>query len=389
MTSPPLRRPGAPARPRLCLVEPRHSHEEVLSPLIGALAEDFDLHVHAPRSLLALDLLQAQAGQFRARPFRWEQSAPRLRRAAQLPGLYRRLRREIDEIEPDLVLFNSVHDAADLLFIALAFRGVRKVQVVHDFRLFMRPGLRALYGQFDHNLVLSDDVLDYMCRHHQEFGRLDYYLPLHYEPFRSTGPQSSGEQTGPLELVVLGSTDLRRRNYVGLLDGLGAAGFRDSTAPIRVEFVGRASAQLKAKVAANRLEGCVRLHDAFVPFEEMFATLKRADLLLFLVDETTENVFSYNRLQTSCSSIWARAFEKVCVSSKALKIDKKLEDKCFFYDGSEIAQFLRRVGDGEIGREAIEAKRRRFREDGMPSRELERARLVSLLLRVAGHRPRW
>ena len=54
---------------RIALVEPNHSHEEVLFPLIELLRGVCEVHVVAPQSLLDVDLLRDTRHMYQAVPY--------------------------------------------------------------------------------------------------------------------------------------------------------------------------------------------------------------------------------------------------------------------------------------------------------------------------------
>ena len=194
---------NADTRKRVCLIEPRHNHEEVAFPIVSLLRDHYEVHVIAPQSLLDVDLLRYTRHLFRGEPIEWDSAVPRWRRLGMMRRNYALIREIVDAIAPEFVIFNSTYSLPDLLQIVTTFRGVRKVQVIHEFRQFLWPGMRRLFAQFDLNLVISEDVQRYVVGHHPEFSALQYVLPIHFDGFlgaEGAAARSGGEVGGGLRV---------------------------------------------------------------------------------------------------------------------------------------------------------------------------------------------
>lgn len=379
-------------RPTICLVEPCHSHEEVLFPLIDYLWDDYDLHVCAPQSLLDVDIMSRTRHLYKAVPIPWRQSATRCSRLLQMPRKYQFIRKHVASINPEIVLFNSTHNIAELLMIAVMFRGIRKAQVVHDFSHYLRPGMMWLYDCFDVSLVISEDVYEYVSRHHPNYGKLDFFLPFSFKEFEDTLPNTGDEEANVgdvLHLGVIGAIDPNRRNYEGLLQSLAMWHAKGARQPrFMLSLIGKAPASFQKRIEQESLIKWVRCYDGFVSFREMFGILRKLDLVLFLIDDTTTERKRYNQYTVSCTSIWVRAFRKACASSREFPLERELRDKCIFYDGSHVEQLFEAIERGSVSRDTLKEIEARYSMDVSLFRREQKKRLVQALKPSSGQAAR-
>jgi hypothetical protein len=375
------------SKPKICLVEPCHSHEEVLFPLIELLRDDYDVTVLAPQSLLDVDLLSRTRALYRAVPFTWDQKATKWRRLLRLPGKYLQIRRLIASSRPDLVLFNSTYTWVDLLLIACLFGHLPKAQIVHEFQPFLRPGMRWLYNRFGLSLVISEEVFDYVSKRHPNYPSLDYFLPIYFSAFeqacRHEAPAEKGAEK-PLQLGVFGSVDKARRNYDGLLQSLAAWSRLGRKACFQIHLVGKLPAEYRDFIRANRIEHLVRYSDTFVPFDAMFETLQSVDIVLFLIDASVRDCDVYNRYKITGSSTLIKGFKKVCASSRDFRVDATLTDTCVYYDGAQVEQLFAQIESGQITRDLIRAMEARYAGAEYLQKGRQQARLVGALRRLSG-----
>ena len=344
---------------RIALVEPNHSHEEVLFPLIELLRGVCEVHVVAPQSLLDVDLLRDTRHMYQAVPYVPALPKSRIGRRLGVGRRYAAIRKAIDRIRPDLVLFNSVPSRVDELCVAWFFRSHSKIRVIHNFQNCLSPLGRLLYSAFDGNLVISEQVHRYVAAHHPHFGKLGYVLPIFFGGFRDAAavrPSVRKPADGGLKLGVFGSIEQERRNYRGLLDALSHWSGRADGANFHVHLVGKAPAWLQAEIRRNDLQKIVTLYERFVPFREMFDLFDGMDLVLFLIDDSVANAGHYNRYKISGTSTLMKAFPKAGASSTDFILDDALKPRCYFYSGQNVQGLLEQIARGEITRETIQAK---------------------------------
>ena len=376
-----------PKNPRICLVEPCHSHEEVLLPLIDLLHEDYEVHVIAPQSLLDVDLLRRTRHLYTAVPLDWNQRTPRWRRILSMPGKYRQIRRLVAAIGPEVVVFNSTYKLPDLLLIAAFFRDIPKAQIIHEFQAFLKPGMRLFYNAFDMNLLISEEVYSYVTGHHPAYRALDYFLPISFGAFAAASAPDVPAQSDiapVLQLAVFGSAGGHRRNYAGLLNSL-ASWLRDGRPPgFILHLVGELPEEYRCFIRDHQLEPVVRYYDSFVPFEELFRVLRKVDIVLFLIDATVRDCAVYNRYKITGSSTLIKGFGKACASSRDFRVDASLVDQCFFYAGDRVEELFEAIADGRINRSTVSGLAARASDKALFTREAQRDRLVRALKTVRG-----
>jgi len=376
-------------KPKICLIEPCHSHEEVLFPMINLLRDDYDVHVLAPQSLLDVDILSRTRRLYTGVPIRWDQEAARWRRLLRMPGKYREIRHLVDSIGPEVVVFNSTYERSDLMLIDAFFKGIPKAQVIHNFQRFLKPGMRRIYEAFDLNLVISEEVYGYVTEHQPEYRSLDYFLPIFFGGFEAGGGTAAPPPTEPdpiLHLGVFGSAGNYRRNYQGLLRSLTAWGRSDRAPGFVLHLVGELPGEYRDFVNRHDLGHVVRCHDQFVPFEEMFRILRSVDIVLFLIDATVRDCAAYNRCKITGSSTLIKGFRKACAASRDFKLDEILEDKCFLYDGSHVEELFESIANGSIDKAAVREREARYEGNLLLTREEQKARLVRALKGVRAAR---
>jgi glycosyltransferase involved in cell wall biosynthesis len=371
-------------KPKICLVEPHSEHEEVLAPLIDLLYEDYDIYVIAPRELLKADLLSGMSHRFEGIPFEWSQKSSKLRRLLRMPGKYRDIRRIIDSIQPDAVLFNSSYKALDMLLIAWHLRGVRKAHIIHNFQYFLRWGMSWIYRQFDLGLVISEEVYSYVVGKHPQYRTLDYFLPIYFDSIRAL-PRPVDPSAKPDDLFhlgVFGVLHQDRRNYDGLFKSLAEWRQSGRETNFMVHLVGSAPPRYRDLIARHDLGGMVRCYDSFVPFEEMHRILRGIDLVLFLIDNSVPNGQFYNRYKISGTSCLVKGFRKACACSRDFPVDAVLADKCFFYDGAHVEQLFEGIANGTITKAAIRKMESLYADATILSRDYQKTRLLSAIQRT-------
>ena len=372
---------------RIVIVEPNHCHEEVLSPWIELLRRNYDLYVVAPQTLFDIDIMSATSEYYHAVPF--IKVFPKSR-FVRVMGIFRKyfvIRKHVDQIDPVLVLFNSVPTLLDALIVSLLFRKRLKIQVIHNFQNYFSPAGRFLYRAFDASLVISEQVYHYVKAHHPDFKRLDYVLPIFFNDFlKATGSQlpSVSMDMECLKLGVFGSIQDARRNYRGLLDEIKRMHDAYGKLRFRIYLVGKAPQWLQDELKLNCLERVVEIYQTFVPFKKMFEILAEMDIVLFLIDNQVHNAQYYNRYKITGTSTLMKAFKKAGASSTDFPVDDLLVDCCYFYQSVDIGSLLSRINNGEISLADIQSKVAKYGQKQEYCFSTQQARLVSMIQRVTG-----
>jgi glycosyltransferase involved in cell wall biosynthesis len=371
-------------KPKICLVEPCDSHYEVLLPLIDLLHDDYDIYVIAPQAVFDMDLIRRVSHLYEGIPIEWNQQSTRLRRSLRMPGKYRDIRRIVDSIRPEVVLFNSSYRTPDMLLIAWHLRGIRKAHIIHNFQYFLGWGMPWLFRQFDLSLVISEEVQRYVVGRHPQYRTLDYFLPIYFDLFTasSAAADSLPAPDGPMQLGVFGHIAQFRRNYDGLFESLAAWRQSGRETNFLLHLVGGLPPRYRDFIANHDLGDMVRCYDSYVSFEEMFRVLRSVDIVLFLIDRTVDNYKTYNRYKLSGSSCLIKGLRKVCASSRDFPIDAVLADKCFYYDGAQVEQLFEMIVNGSIDKTFVREMESRFAAEPTLSRDYQKSRLVSALKRI-------
>lgn len=370
---------------RICLVEPCHSHEEVLYPWIELLRGQYDISVVAPQSLLNVDLLRETATFYNAAPYINALPKSRVWRLLGIFHRYVAILKTVDRIDPAVVIFNSVPTLLDAVLVACLFGKHRKIQVIHNFQNYLSPAARVLYRAFDGNLLISEQVYRYVKEHHPEFENLDYVLPIFFDGFlKSVGvyPTAVRQDAQGLKLGVFGAIEDERRNYRGLLRAIREIVATTSRTNFRVYLAGKASPKIQTYIKEHKLENVVMYYTEFVPFLAMFQLLAEMDMVLFLIDGEVKNSKYYNKYKISGTSTLMKAFKKAGVSSTDFSVDESLFGRCFFYSGTDIKSFLDMIDHGKINIMDIRKKVETCKGGMEFSFEQQQARLFSMIQRV-------
>jgi hypothetical protein len=373
---------------QICIVEPSLNHEEVILPQIELLRDSFAVSVLASPKLLATDLLSSTADLYRPIPLLTGSEGGRLGRFVSLPLKYSEIKKVVTRNVPDVVIFNTVSTVFDLALIAILFRNQKKVQIAHNFQRFVRSPWKQFYKAFDLNLVLSEEVHNYITTAHPECGSVDYFLPIFFDNFRTRQPSQDNRVTqnsNRLKIGVFGSIDDQRRNYSGLLTSL--ADIRRSGKAIRFDLylVGKIPTKYLKFIREQGLTDIVRYYEEYVSYADMFTLLESMDLVMFLVDSQVHNHKHYNRYKITGTSTLVKSFRKACVSSTDFAVDGMLADKCFYYSHSNIQEFNDQIAAGDIFRETVKAKVARYADNRLFDFDVQRQRFtasISNLCRV-------
>ncbi|NTU73519.1 glycosyltransferase family 4 protein [Candidatus Roizmanbacteria bacterium] len=372
---------------RIVIVEPNHSHEEVLSPLIQLLRCDYNIHVVAPQTLFDIDILSATSEYYHAVPFIKVFPKSRIVRVMGIIHKYFIIRKLVDQIDPVVVLFNSVPTLLDAFLVSFLFRKRLKIQVIHNFQNYFSTVGKLLYRTFDGSLVISEQVYHYVKAHHPDFKGIDYVLPIYFDDFlKAIGSQlpSVSMDVECLKLGVFGSIQDARRNYSGLLDSLKRMHDASGMLRFRIYLVGKAPQWLQDEIKSNGLEHVVEIYQTFVPFRKMFEILAEMDIVLFLIDNHVHNAQYYNRYKITGTSTLMKAFKKAGASSTDFPVDDLLVDCCYFYQSVDIGNFLSRINNGEISLADIQCKVVKYGQEQEFCFSTQQARLVSMIQRVTG-----
>jgi len=369
-------------KPRICIVEPAHSHEEVILPQVELLRRDFEVFVVAPASLFAIDLLSGSSQRFHALPFHLDHRGGRLARAISRLKTYAAIRRLVHGIAPDAVVFNSTYGLAEVALIHLLFRKYTRAQIIHNFQKFLSAAGRRLYKGFHGNLVISEQVREYVVRHHPSFSDLEYFLPVFFGPDAGIERRRRGLPDCPerkLQLTVIGSVEERRRNYQGLLDAVRSEMLASDRVSFHVSFVGKTPESIASYIEEHALGGHISYWTEYVPFKRLFEVLAATDLVLYLVDREVENIRYYNRYKTTATSLWVKGFQKVGAASTDFLMEPSLEDKTLFYEGTDVRALLQGIDTGKISLQDVQARAVRFEGESIFSFDWQRERLVRFL----------
>ncbi len=370
---------------RVAIIEPNHSHEEVILPQVELLKSRYEIAVVAPSSLLENELLRDTSGTYQGYPFKLTRFRSRLLRAAALPFKYLAIRRIIERVAPHIIIFNSTYTLAEVALIAFLFRSYKKIQIIHNFKQFLSFFGKYLYRRFSANLVISDDVWRYITQRHPEFSTLDFFLPIFFDSFMAEkrgNAKRGASGCRVVKLGVFGSIEPRRRNYYGLLEALARLDRVTAESTLHVYLVGKAPPEIIDFITQHQLQNIVTIYHAFVPFHEMFRLLEEVDAVLFLIDSQVAYADQYNRYKISGTSTLMKAFKKVGCTSTDFRIDECLADACWTYEGDQIEHFLNRILDGTLTVETLRMKAMAY--DGLRDLMYERQqeRLVSVIENV-------
>jgi hypothetical protein len=370
---------------RIAIIEPSHSHEEVILPQIELLRGQYDVYVVAPQSLLTIELLKDAASLFHACAFSVVTARNRLLRLMGLPFKYLAIARVVRSIDPHVLIFNSTYTLLDVALICWVFRKYKKAQIIHNFEQFLPPFGRWLYHRFSANLVISEEVHRYVVSTHPEYADLDYVLPIFFDSFVAAHdcvPQRLTKRNGMLKLGVFGTIEDSRRNYSGLLESLHRLAQSRMEVGFRIYLVGKAPPEIQNYIQTHGLDTMVETFSAFVPFHTMFSLLAEMDVVMFLVDRHVKYAGQYNRYKISGTSTLMKAFRKVGCASDEFLVDASLAAACFTYPGDDIGHFLRQIADGHITLDTVRAKASGYAADDVFSFTKQQTRLVSLIRRI-------
>ncbi len=365
---------------RIAIIEPSHSHEEVILPQIELLHGHYDIHVVAPQSLLDVELLRDTKKLYQACPFATASVKGRLRRLLSLPFKYLAIRRIVRPIEPHVIIFNSTYSLVDVVLIVLIFRAYKKIQIIHNFEQFLSPFGYWLYRRFSANLVISEEVCKYVTSSHPAYSDLDYFLPIFFDSFLAIhGRTPDSQELSTLKLGVFGSIEDSRRNYSGILESVRNIVQTQPAVGFRLYLVGKAPSAVQDFIRTHHLESVIEFYPAFVPFHMMFSLLNDMDIVLFLIDHQVTYAEQYNRYKISGTSTLMKAFKKAGCTSTDFHVDDSLAAKCFTYPGTDIGRFLEQISEGRITRCLLQEKAAAYADDEQFSFQRQKTRFLSVI----------
>ncbi len=362
----------------ICVVELSTSHDNDAYAQMELLREHFDVHVIAPPQLLKMDLFLATSQLYSAKPLDELDVSNRLIRFIRLPFAMWHIRKYCLRVKAEAIVFNTTFTWGDLLLIIMLFPRRKTFQIVHNYQRFLNPVSFRFFKWFKNNLVLSEEVFDYINKTHDTAGKLSYFLPIFFKSFMVTCPERQPQWKGEralFNLGVFGNIDQRRRNYKGLIDAVVRIKSNGERINFRIHLIGSASLEFMEEIRQKGLEDVIGVY-GFCSFKDMFALAENMDLVFFLIDSEVDNFQYYNKYKVSGTSVLLKTFRKIGVSSDDFHIDRTLKDTVFHYHGTDVYSVLERILHGEIKKTYIAEMEKRYDEIDLLSFETQQRQLI-------------
>lgn len=180
--------------------------------------------------------------------------------------------------------------------------------------------------------------------------KVDYFLPIHTNTY-STNSKIQEDSKQELRIVIPGQVELKRRNYLTLIEELTKYPINKN---IKFIALGRCSNNqdtnsILESIEANQLNQYFTFYQNFVPEETMVLELQKADFVLPLIyDQPTKNNYSYRNRISGAFNL-AYSYKKPLMLPNYFNIDPCLRDYAFFGDIQQIVSLI--FNESEIQKE--------------------------------------
>jgi hypothetical protein len=372
---------GMKNKHRICIVEVSTSHDNDAFSQMELLREHFEVHVIAPLQLLNMDLFRATSQLYHAKPLPELGEGNRWMRLACLPLTLWRIRSYCARINADAIIFNTTFTLADLCLITMLFPRGKTFQIIHNYQRFLNPIAFRFFKWFKNNMVLSEEVFDYISRTHKTTGKLAFFLPIFFRSFMDTCPdrQPKWKRGRALfNLGVFGTVDQKRRNYQGLVDAVERIKASGEVINFQIHLVGSAPAEFVKMIQKKGLADIISVY-GFCSFADMFALAENMDMVFFLIDSEVPNFQYYNKYKVSGTSVLLKTFRKVGISSDDFPVDRSLQNTVLYYQGTDVGAILKEVARGAITKKQIQEMEKKYAEESLISFETQQQQLIRAL----------
>lgn len=366
---------------RVCIIELGTSHYNDVFSQLELLREHFEVHVIAPPRLFNMDLFSATTQLYHALPLHELRARSRWIRLARLPLTLWRIRKYCARINADAIIFNTTFTLIDLWLIAALLPRGKTFQVIHNYQRFLNPVAFRFFKWFTNNMVLSEDVFEYIRKTHDTAGKLAFFLPIFFKSFMATCPERQPKWKGgraTFNLGVFGGIEQSRRDYQGLIDAVARLQATGASINFRIHLIGSAPPEFEETIRQQGLKEIVSVY-GYCSFADMFALAENMDLVFFLIDSNVHNFRYYNKYKVSGTSVLLKTFRKVGVSSDEFLVDRSLQNTVFYYHGADVGEILKKIARGEITKAMIAEMERRYSDVRLLSFETQQRQLIAAL----------
>lgn len=274
---------------------------------------------------------------------------------AYLRGLLR-LNAALRAAPTNALLFVTIPTPAKAWLVSRCFsRHHRLCQIIHNGQRY-RPesaSHRRTLSRFAVSLFLSGTLARNFAARFPDLGsRIDSFWATGF-PTDPAAPSPDPAPDAPLRLVIPGSVNQSRRDYLGLLAALGEVPAQDLLARVRFVLAGRTPASFQQQIQESGLAGLFETSSEFLSFSRLFATVQQADAVFFLVNKSVSFFAHYGILKQSGSENLALAFARPVIVASSIPLDEPLAQVAWRHHDHTFVPLLQQILTGELSRESI------------------------------------
>lgn len=245
------------------------------------------------------------------------------------------------------------------LTLMLLFSGIEVIGVLHNTQKLTKSTTQKLINLKIHKyFVLSDYLLAQLPS--LKRSKVTSFLPIFFPEIKSSALE---KPEGDFWVTIPGGVELKRRNYLGMLEELALTAPKNN---VRFIILGKAGDTCEdVRLFKSRLEA-IGLRERFVFFDDyldngtFYAYLNHSDLILPLIDESTQGRrYNYTRHQASGTFGLAIGFAKPMLIEPFFAQFEDFQACSFFY---QKGQLVGRINELAANRDLLAAKEREIGE---------------------------
>ena len=336
---------------KIAIVQFYSYHEEVLAPQIDFLCHKYEVFLAAPESVFKNDYIFHLLDSVSPIIFRdiKKNKLFTLFNKLSIIGKYQKLLNAHRQNNFDLVIFNTITKNFHYSLIKFYFKRLKKIQIIHNGKHFLKKNNLKFLNIFDNNLFLSQDIYKRFRETISPYSApLNWFCPLLSEKFVSHNKPGIAFDSQYINIAVPGSVNEKRRNYSSLFAAL--ENYRNKPAlKFRIYLLGKISDRMLDKLKKHGIENIVFFYQKFISGCDMLNCIKNADAVAFLLDSGMGGSFhDYNNNKVSGTTNLCLSFGVPCIVSDEYKLETALQEKAVFYKNDNIASILENIENGSL-----------------------------------------
>ncbi len=311
-----------------CIAIVEHKfHEELLLPQINLLLRDnYQVHLITNAQIAASESLDSIRDKISIKTF--ENTSKFVTKLKMFIEIPRYLKKHL--------ISKLVINTLDSRFCHLLLNrvdGVETFGFIHNADKFLsHQKFHAILKKINRPMVLGVYIAEYLRANHI------HVTPVYLTEFGVTESDAVEKTCDPIQIVIPGQLDRRRRAYDDLIDVC------SSDMNMRFILLGNANKgdgpELIKKIRDRKLDRQFEWFDQYVPHEQFIKIIRSADYIMPLVHSNCLIYSRYQECKATAAFMWAIASRKMMIMEEGFKKIDEFSVLSKYYNVKTLAEFL-------------------------------------------------